>query len=102
MARRKHGLGSVVLVALALVAGLILFGGLFRLMLAAGVAFVIWKVLFDRTPAVSTAPTRLAPLPELPLPVEPDDELRRLDQELEQAIRAANATRTGAVSAHEG
>lgn len=94
MKPQKRGLGSIVLAVVAVLIGLIIFGSLFKLALAAGVVFVVWKVLFDREeqsrPAM--APPRmdlLAPPVDLELH-QRDAELARLDRELEQAIQASS------------
>ncbi|MDQ3266089.1 MAG: hypothetical protein M3Y59_20945 [Myxococcota bacterium] len=94
MKPQKRGLSSVVLAVVAVLIGLVLFGSLFKLALAAGAVFVVWKVFFDREEQArpAMAPPRmdlLAPPLDLDLH-ERDAELAHLDRELEQAIQASN------------
>jgi hypothetical protein len=102
MRAQKPGVGTVLLIVVAALAGLVILSKVFKLALVAVAAFVVWRLVAGKSSGAGRLPTRtvdaLDPLDTDVLTIEDfaererDSERERLDRELERAI-AASKTR---------
>src|SRR5688500_16150450 len=97
MTRNKSNLGSWVLLGVGALVVLAVSGGLLKLALLFGVAYVFYKLfLAPEDPKPVRAQSTALALPPDPLDLHPieramDEERARLDRELERAIIASRA-----------